>query len=339
MKQMICPACKKEVSLPENTQGGFCPHCGAALQPPAQQAKDAMQAGDFASAARYLQQALGENPKDYEANFLQGMILAQTTDLLRREFGEFCRYMEGAFAALEGQEEAIQVEKTLEYADQLCDYAQAERAKSDLSAPGEDELLAWRGQICRIAALYYAAFQGFTPAFLKNHPEYMQRKAELAERVFALCGETTEPIWYVQEVARGRDQIALEEPFGLTPKNCDVMRRSCMDYLKASVPELADRLWEAPLQRWLQKAQELFNQKRRQYRRMQRGMGIIAAVALAIVACFAADSYLEGLLIMLPPMVIFFALATLPNYFFHVAPYRKLLRKIEKLVEQEMAKK
>ena len=326
--------------ISEHIRSGYCIYCGSALQVPVWQAQEAMQAGDFTAAKRHLQQALEETPGEYDAKFLQGMILAQTTDLLRREFGEFCQLMQNAFDGLAGQEDSIQLKKTLEYTQQFCDYAQAERAKSDMLAPGEDELLAWRGQICRVAALYYAAFLGFTPAFLEKHPEYAQQKVELAKRILALCGETTEPIWYVQKNSRGREEITLEEAFGMTPRNCAVMRRSCMDYLKISAPAEARRLWEAPLQKWLKKAQRFYEHRRQEYRRKV----IVAAATMTTLSLFAAggfgiDSWYIGFIAVLPSIAVMLGLALLPSWFVEVMPSRKLLKKIEKLVEQEMAKK
>lgn len=340
MKKIICAECGRAVLIPEHAQSGYCIYCGAVLQAPVWRAQSAIQAGDFAAAKRHLRQALEETPGDYEANFLQGMILAQTTDLLRREFGEFCQLMQNAFDDLAGQEDSIQLKKTLEYTQQLCDYAQAERAKSDVLAPGEDELVAWRGQICRVAALYHAAFLGFTPAFLEKHPEYAQRKAELAKRILALCGEAVEPIWYVQKNSRGREEITLEEAFGLTPRNCAVMRRSCMDYLKISAPAEARRLWEAPLQKWLKKAQRFYGHRQQLY----RWKVISAAVVLVTLSLFAAggfgiDSWFIGFIAVFPSIAVMLGLALLPSWFVEVMPVRRLLKKIEELVEQEMEKK
>ena len=112
-----------------------------------------MAEGDFAGAAAYIEEALKKVPRDAQANFLRGMLMAQTAELAGPEARKFIQHMRMAFSALQEQEASIFLAQTSSYVQQLISYAKAEEQRLTKTRPAQEQGPSYRSRICRVATL------------------------------------------------------------------------------------------------------------------------------------------------------------------------------------------
>ena len=299
-----------------------------------------MAEGDLEEAGAYIEEALKKVPMDAQANFLRGMLMAQTAELAGPEARKFIQHMRMAFSALQEQEASIFLAQTSSYVQQLISYAKAEEQRLTKTRPAQEQVPSYRSRICRVATLYQAANEGLSEIFLQQQPEYLPLKKELAQSVITLCDLALEPFYFTEALSRGQERIVLEEPSGMIWQNCHTYLRSCMIYLEKVDPELALQLKKAPLLSQLETAQEERKEKEKRYRIEVLSRGGIALIAIFLLPALEYHGYYWESFVSYIPMVFMLWFFGVFFSWKKVRPYRKRVREMKEQVrELESAQK